>query len=143
MVNTAFEIVELHDADVDSLVLSSSDIVIKFSSIMVCQREEAERQGCWLYQGRLVARGVHQIAMSSPGGLAEEGDCLYSATFIVQEKEIDVKAVIAGASECNCTFCWAISGTKLQFHAEHVQLEIDTTGRRLGTWDPTTQTMRE
>lgn len=136
-----FELVELHDADVDRVVLSSSDIVIELTNIVVCRREGDGGQGCWLHRGQVVASNVYDIAMTSRGGLAMEADSLYAATFVVHGKDVDPIALLEGASDCLCTFEWAISGTSFRFHAKVVRLAIEANGERLASWDPETRTM--
>ncbi len=142
MTELDFEMLEFHDAHVESITTSASTAVIELTSLYVCRREGDASHGVWLHRGRLVAKNVDRICLTSPAGLGEEGDCVYSAQFISHGEAVEAMMLVRGVADCACTLRWAISGTAFQFHAESVQLEIEPEGKRLGTWDPATQRMR-
>jgi hypothetical protein len=138
-----FELIEFHDADLQRMTLEATRIVLEFSNFSVYVRETDSTQGIWLHDARLVAGSVTEIELKSRLGLGDEADSIYSASFSSLGQLIETSVLVRGAVDCECTFQWAISGTALRFRASSVELQIGQRIRRLGTWDLTTQRMRE
>jgi hypothetical protein len=143
MIEPKPELIEFHDADVERIALEAKVIVIDLTNLPVFVAETETTWGIWLHNARFAATGVTHIELTSPLGLGDEADAIYSASFGSGGQAVEWAALLHGVTNCECTFAWAISGTKLRFRADSVRLEIQQRIRRLGTWDLTTRRMRK